>query len=182
MLSKISFTLMSVVSSSADAPSARGVAPGGRIGPGHVMFELTLDVPEQTAGAEAEQFGFEPRPPQFLVHEDQEVQRVPRLADAAGGLETDAAANQYGRIFQQGPGDGQSLALAARELLPSLTYHGVIPILEADDKAVSLGSARCFFDLIPAGIRVTEGDVLSNGTGEEKNVLLDDRDLLTQRF
>lgn len=47
--------------------------------------------------------------------------------------------HEHGRIPQDGPGDGQPLALASRELLAPLAHEGVAAVRQAEDELMGLG-------------------------------------------
>src|ERR1700722_3775584 len=73
-------------------PSSHRVAVGGRIAPGRIMVELTLDVGKKAARADAEEIGLHPRHAELLLHEDKPGERILGRAQAACRLEPDVNA------------------------------------------------------------------------------------------
>src|SRR5580700_5961771 len=59
-----------------------------RITSGRVMFQLPLDVSQQSTGAKPKQLGAHPRLPEFFFHHGQPVGRLLGSANAAGGFES----------------------------------------------------------------------------------------------
>ena len=56
---------------------------------GHEMFKLSLDVPQQAGGSEAEEVGLEPAVAELLLHEGQIGEGVLGLGDSARGFVAD---------------------------------------------------------------------------------------------
>src|SRR5260370_30739089 len=67
--------------------SDRGMAVRRGVAPGQEMLELALDVGEQARRAEAKQLRPQPPLAQLFLHHDEPLERLLRLADAAGWLE-----------------------------------------------------------------------------------------------
>src|ERR1700748_2156010 len=65
-----------------------------RVAAGDEMFELTFDVAEKGAGADAEEVCLQPFAPKLLFHQDQPVEGVLGRTYAAGRLEADFEAGQ----------------------------------------------------------------------------------------
>ena len=97
--------------------------------------------------------------------------------DGAGRVIKD----QDTRIGQEGTRDRQALALAAREGHAALAYDGLVALFELLDEILNLSRFCGGFDLEAGGVRFSEGDIIRDGTGEEEDILLDDRDLRAQR-
>src|SRR2546430_11676536 len=62
------------------------------------MLELTLDIGEQRGRAEPEQVVAQPAIAQLFLHQDEPVQGLLGLADAASRLEPDGVAGAFGVI------------------------------------------------------------------------------------
>ena len=78
--------------------------------------------------------------------------------DGAGGV----VEQEDGWVDEQRPGDGDPLALAAREGVAPFAHHGVVALGEITDEPVGIGRCRCSDDLISAGIRSAIGDVVGD--------------------
>ena len=87
--------------------------------------------------------------------------------EARGGFVEDEDA----RIGQDGAGDGESLALAAAEFYAALADDGVVSVGKAFGELIDPGDAAGFENLLLAGKRPGECDVLANRAIEEKRVL-----------
>src|SRR5881397_1716407 len=70
--------------------------------------------------------------------------------------------DQDPRIGQDGPRDRDALALASRQLHPSLPDHRVVALLEAAHELVAMGDARRLLDLLARGVGLGERDVLGH--------------------
>ena len=68
--------------------------------------------------------------------------------DGAGGVVED----QDRRVDQQGAGDGDALALAARERVAALADHGVVAVVEGGDEPVGAGGPGGGLDLVDGGV------------------------------
>ena len=84
------------------------------------------------------------------------------------------------RIADQGPGDRNALALAAREPAAALAHFSVVPVREVHDKPVRIGRARHRDDLLAGGFRPAVRDVLGDAAMEEQRLLQHDADLRPQ--
>src|SRR5690606_34898395 len=78
------------------ARSCHCVAMSRRIAAGQMVFELTLDVGEQTGRAKAEQVWFQPTTTELLFHQDQPVERGFRRRNAACRFEANLEACTLG--------------------------------------------------------------------------------------
>ena len=76
-------------------------------------------------------------------------QRFALAVEAGGGFVED----QDARVGQDGAGDGDALALPARELDAPLADNRVVPVGEALDEPVRVGDAADFFDLFARRLR-----------------------------
>ena len=74
--------------------------------------------------------------------------------------------DQDARIAHESPGDGDALLLADGELAHACAELGVVAFGQGRDEVVGAGNSRHAFDLLNAGIRFTEADVVSNGVRE----------------
>ena len=84
-------------------------------------------------------------------------------------------------IAEKGAGDGDALTLATGEHHPAFADDGVVALRKAHDKVVSLRFLGGLFDLCLAyRFAGTKGDILGNRTREEKDILLNRRDLRAQ--
>src|ERR1700722_19069164 len=76
-----------VLNNAHEFASRHRVAMGGRIAPSRVMVELTLDVGQKPARADAEEIRLHPRHAELLLHEDEPSKRVFGGAQAPRRLE-----------------------------------------------------------------------------------------------
>ena len=97
--------------------------------------------------------------------------------DGAGGVVEDEDA----RIGHDGPGQGDPLALPARERQPALADDGVVAAGELEDELVGLGHPGRRLDLLVGGVGSSVGDVGPHRVGEEEALLEHDADLAAQR-
>ncbi len=89
--------------------------------------------------------------------------------------------DQDARIGQQGARDGDALALASGERYPTFANLGLVPLFEAHDKLMSLCIVRSPLDGPAIGLLAKSvGNILGDRAREEKDVLLDCRDLRAQ--
>ena len=79
--------------------------------------------------------------------------------------------------YEDGPGQGDALALATREGQASLPDDGVVPPRGALDELVGFGGPRRRLDLLVGGVRAAVGDVGPHRVGEEEALLEHDADL-----
>ena len=96
-----------------------------------------------------------------------------RRVDAGGGL----VEQQERRLPDQGSGQGDSLALAAREGLSALCEYGVVAVREAHDRVVNASRVGCGFHLVVACVGAAVADVVGDCESEENGLLQDERDL-----
>lgn len=80
-----------------------------------------------------------------------------------------------GAVPEHRAGDGEALALPARERVAARTENGVVPLGQRRDEVVGVGAARGLLDLGIRGIQSTEADVLAHGRGEEHRLLQEER-------
>src|SRR5687767_4311959 len=76
--------------------SGHRVAVRGGVTAGHEHLELSLDVREQAAGAEAEQVRLEPFAAEFFLHQQEIIGCLTSGADAPGGLVADLESRALG--------------------------------------------------------------------------------------
>ena len=104
-----------------------------------------------------------------------------RLGDAVqrgGGL----VENEDGRVFQKDAGDGDALLLSAGEERSALADIGVEAVGHGHGCPRSSSALRGgLLDLGVGGVGAAVADVLADRIGEEKDVLLDDADVLRRR-
>ncbi len=109
------------------------------------------------------------------------LETLQRLHDHRLGLHIDGARglvqNEHRAVLQKGAGDGDALALAARELDPALSYLGVIALGKSDDELVGVRRPGRRDQLVfgSPGLRVA--DVLGDAGREEHRVLRHDGEL-----
>ena len=84
--------------------------------------------------------------------------------------------DQDRRVAQQGAGDRQSLALAARQHDAALADHRPIPLRQQRDEFVRIGVARRGRDLLIVGAGLAEPQILFDRAVEQISVLVHDRD------
>src|SRR6185312_10639184 len=96
--------------------------------------------------------------------------------DGAGGV----VEHQNGRVDQQGPGDGDALALAARERVAPLTYDRLVTIRQLPDEGVGPGGHGGGLDVGEVGVGPAVGDVVPHRHGEEEGLVEHDADLSPQ--
>ena len=71
------------------------------------------------------------------------------------------------RVFEQGTGQGDALALASRKANSVITDQSVIILRQSDNEFVSLGEARGLLDLVACGVHLSETDVVADTAIEE---------------
>ena len=86
------------------------------------------------------------------------------------------------RVFQHGPGDGDALALTARQAHAALAQKGVVVIRQRHDELVRKRRMRCRSDFIVAGVGAAVADVLERAGREHHRVLRHDADAPPQRL
>ena len=80
---------------------------------------------------------------------------------------------QHRGIVQQGAGDGDPLALTAREPRAGLAHVGGVAVAEIDDVVVNAGAPGRGNDLFVARVRSRDGDVVADAAGEQHALLGD---------
>ena len=84
------------------------------------------------------------------------------------------------RIAQQRAGNGDALALPAREADAALADHRVVALRQPRNEGVRVGRPGRGLDLGVARVRLAEADVLRRGAVEEVGVLVDDAEARAQ--
>ena len=113
-------------------------------------------------------------------------QRLERLLDArlrrrverAGRLVED----QDRRVLEQRAGDGQALALAARQGRAALADQGVVALRLAHDEVVRLGERGRLLDLGLRRIGPADPQVVADGAVEQRRILEHHADVAAKRF
>ena len=90
-----------------------------------------------------------------------------RGVDGRGGVVEDEDA----RVGQQRAGDGDALALAARERQAALADARVVAVGQLGDEAGGLGALGRALDLLARGVGAPVGDVLVHGGAEQERVV-----------
>ena len=85
----------------------------------------------------------------------------------AGGIVQD----QDRRVGQHRAGDGDPLALSARQRVAAFADHLVEAVFEVSDEPVGLGHARCCQHLVAWGLGPSEGDVVVERAGEQERLV-----------
>ena len=98
------------------------------------------------------------------------------VVQSAGGFVHD----QQAGVLQHGAGDGDALALAAAEAAAALTHGRGVAAGQPHDEVVCTGNPGGGDDVIAAGLRVGEGNVVLHRALEEEGVLGHDADLAAQ--
>ena len=102
-------------------------------------------------------------------------QVVERLLDLLFGRGVDRGSrlvqDQDARIDQQRAGDGDALALAARQRLPAFAHQRIVAVRQAQDELVRVGRARGGHDLLARGLGLAVGDVLGHRPEEQERLL-----------
>ena len=98
------------------------------------------------------------------------------VVQSAGGF----VKNEYGRIFKEHTGDGDSLLLTARKVDTPFAHYGIIALFQGHYVIVNVGFFRRVDDFVVACVKVAVGDVVANGAREQKHVLCHDSDALSQ--
>src|SRR3954466_720400 len=109
-----------------------------------------------------------------------------RVLDLAFGADVDRGRrlveDQDSWVCEQGPGQGDQLALPEREPAAALLDLGFVAVLEPQDEVVGADCLRRLHDLLWARIRTAECDVLGDRPGEEEPLLRDDAELAAERL
>src|SRR2546423_5014486 len=88
--------------------------------------------------------------------------------------------DQHRAVLQEGAGNGDALALAARELDAALTHLGVVPLGEPDDELVGVGRLRRRDHVTLAGPWPGVSNVLGDAGREEHRILRYYRELSSE--
>ena len=87
---------------------------------------------------------------------------------------------RIGRVLEEGPGDGDALALPAREPAPPLADHGVVAPRQVEDEVVGEGRPGRRLHARLVHVVQAVGDVGAHGVVEEHRLLGHEADLLAQ--
>ncbi len=87
---------------------------------------------------------------------------------------------QDGWLQQQGPRDGQPLALAAGQVRCPFAEHGLVALRQTRDEIVRLSQSRRALDLRLRRARLAEGDVGGDGVRKQETFLEDEADVAPQ--
>ena len=87
--------------------------------------------------------------------------------EGTGGFVED----EDGRVFEDGAGDAETLALSATEVESTVADGGVVALLHEGDEFVGVSHLCGMADGIDAVVGATEGDVVGDGVVEEDAVL-----------
>ena len=79
--------------------------------------------------------------------------------------------DQHGRQAQHYSGNASELFLSLGQAASVLGDHGVIPLGQAFNEAVGMGSLRRPDDLLFCGIRLTHADIVTDGAGTQPGLL-----------
>ena len=93
--------------------------------------------------------------------------------DGTGGI----VEHHHRWVDQQGPGDGDPLALATREGVAPLADHGVVAVGEVADELVSPSRGGRRFDLLVGGRWSAVSDVVADRHREQERLVEDDTDV-----
>ena len=89
--------------------------------------------------------------------------------------------DEHGGVADQGTGDGDALALPAREGRPALADHRVVAVLQLANEFVRVRRPRRRRDLLQRRLGLAVGDVLADGGPEQQRLLQHDADVAPQR-
>jgi len=93
--------------------------------------------------------------------------------EGGGGFVED----EDGGVADEGAGDGDALALSAREAEATFAERGVVTVGEGFDEVVGVGFAGGGDDFIAGGAGFSEGNIFSDGGVEEEDVLADEGEM-----
>ena len=82
---------------------------------------------------------------------------------------------------EEGPGEGDELALARRQRHAPLVHRRVEALGEPVDEVGEPDAVHGLRDLVVGGVGAGEGDVVADGAGEQERLLRDDAELAAQR-
>ena len=105
------------------------------------------------------------------------ILRLGLQIEVGGGLVEDEDAG----MGQEGPRQGDQLALARRQGLAPFMDDGVDPVGHPLDQLGEPHRAHGLLDLVVGGLGPGEGDVVADGPGEEERLLGDHAELAAQR-
>ena len=88
--------------------------------------------------------------------------------------------NQYRRVLEQRPGDGDALALAAGKQAGVVAHFGVEAVLQAGDEFHGMGIAGGALDPPPVEAVFAVGDIFGDAALEQHHILADHRKLAAQ--
>src|ERR1017187_8442402 len=88
--------------------------------------------------------------------------------------------NQYGRVLQQGAGDGEALPLSAGELDAAVADHGLVAFREAHDEIVGQRGFGGGADAVGRYAVTAVGDVVRHRVIKQESVLRHQADLASQ--
>ena len=88
--------------------------------------------------------------------------------------------HQDRRVLEDGAGDGDALALAAREAHAALAHHGVVAFRQSGDELVDVGRPRRLLQLAGGGLGPGHAQVVGDGAVEQVHVLGHHRDVPAQ--
>ena len=89
--------------------------------------------------------------------------------------------NQDRRVLEERAGDGQALALAARERAAALADDGVEAVRLAGDELDRLGAFERLDHLLVGGVGAADLEVLADGAGEQHRLLEHHADVAAER-
>ena len=79
--------------------------------------------------------------------------------------------NQDRRIFQHGPGNGQTLCLTAGHISALTSDHSIHTIRQLCNDILTLGIFQCFHDFLSGGILFAHADIVIYGHFQKLTVL-----------
>ena len=88
--------------------------------------------------------------------------------------------DQDGGVLEDGPGDGDALALAAGEPGAALAHHGLVPLREPGDEVMDVGRPGGPLQLLLGGFGLGHAQVVRDGAVEQVGVLGHHRDVPAQ--
>ena len=89
-----------------------------------------------------------------------------------------SSSSRMGLFFQNGPGNGDALALPAGEQISILARGGIIALFHAADKAVAVCLPAGRLDFLVRGIGACVADIVTDGVIKEEHILIHHGDLL----
>ena len=88
--------------------------------------------------------------------------------------------DEDGSIFEQRPGNGESLPLSAGKLNATLADHGIVGKRQLGDELVRVSALRGFLDGFIGGLRLGQAQVLPNGGVKKVGLLRDQSNFRSQ--